>query len=49
MKLNLVFMSIRHYSAVPLTGTTSAKHMREDLDIYDFELLGGGGANLTLA
>ena len=25
---------------LPLTGTTDADHMREDLDIHDFELTG---------
>lgn len=34
----VVFRFARHVGMLPLTGTTSAAHMREDLAISDFEL-----------
>ncbi|HWW62268.1 MAG TPA: aldo/keto reductase [Thermoanaerobaculia bacterium] len=34
----VVFRFARQVGILPLTGTTSAKHMREDLDIEDFAL-----------
>jgi diketogulonate reductase-like aldo/keto reductase len=34
----IFFRFVSQAGIVPLTGTTSAPHMREDLDIFDFEL-----------
>jgi diketogulonate reductase-like aldo/keto reductase len=34
----IFFRYLSHSGIVPLTGTTSEKHMREDLGIFDFEL-----------
>jgi diketogulonate reductase-like aldo/keto reductase len=34
----IFFRYLSHAGIVPLTGTTSEQHMREDLDIFDFEL-----------
>jgi diketogulonate reductase-like aldo/keto reductase len=33
---------------VPLTGTSSEQHMREDLDIFDFELSSEDLKNVSL-
>lgn len=34
----IFFRYLSHSGIVPLTGTSSEKHMKEDLDIFDFEL-----------
>lgn len=34
----IVFRFALHVGMIPLTGTTSETHMREDLSVYDFEL-----------
>jgi diketogulonate reductase-like aldo/keto reductase len=34
----ILFRYLTQSDIVPLTGTTSATHMREDLEIFDFEL-----------
>ena len=34
----VLFRYLTHEDIVPLTGTTSETHMREDLEIFDFEL-----------
>ncbi|MCH7937179.1 MAG: aldo/keto reductase, partial [Proteobacteria bacterium] len=34
----MVFRFAIDVGMVPLTGTTDAKHMREDLDVFDFRL-----------
>jgi diketogulonate reductase-like aldo/keto reductase len=34
----ILFRYLTQVDVVPLTGTRSAKHMREDLDIFEFEL-----------
>ena len=34
----ILFRYLTQSEVVPLTGTTSTKHMREDLEIFDFEL-----------
>jgi diketogulonate reductase-like aldo/keto reductase len=34
----IFFRYLSHSGIVPLTGTTSEQHMKEDLDIFDFEL-----------
>ena len=34
----IFFRYLRHIGIVPLTGTCSEQHMREDLSIFDFEL-----------
>jgi diketogulonate reductase-like aldo/keto reductase len=35
----VLFRYLTQEHVVPLTGTTSARHMREDLEIFEFELL----------
>ena len=35
----ITFRFALHIGILPLTGTTSLQHMRDDLDIHDFELL----------
>lgn len=37
----VLFRYLHQQGVVPLTGTTSEKHMKEDLDILDFELSSG--------
>ena len=34
----IIFRFALHRSMLPLTGTTNSQHMRDDLDINDFEL-----------
>jgi diketogulonate reductase-like aldo/keto reductase len=34
----ILFRYLTQSDIVPLTGTTSATHMREDLEIFDFQL-----------
>jgi diketogulonate reductase-like aldo/keto reductase len=34
----IFFRYLRYVGIVPLTGTCSEQHMREDLGIFDFEL-----------
>ena len=34
----VVFRFALDVGMIPLTGTTSAEHMRADLDVFDFEL-----------
>ena len=34
----IVFRFAIDVGMVPLTGTTDAEHMREDLDVFDFRL-----------
>ncbi len=41
------FRYLTQIGIVPLTGTTSAAHMREDLAIFDFELAGNELAAIT--
>jgi len=35
----ILFRHLTQSDIVPLTGTTSATHMREDLEIFQFELM----------
>jgi len=37
----ILFRYLTQNGVAPLTGTTSARHMREDLEIFDFELASG--------
>jgi diketogulonate reductase-like aldo/keto reductase len=41
------FRYLSQSGVVPLTGTCSGQHMREDLDIFDFELASGELNNLS--
>lgn len=34
----IVFRFALHVGMIPLTGTTNERHMRDDLDVFDFEL-----------
>jgi diketogulonate reductase-like aldo/keto reductase len=37
----ILFRYLTQNGVAPLTGTTSTRHMREDLEIFDFELTAG--------
>jgi aryl-alcohol dehydrogenase-like predicted oxidoreductase len=37
-KLALIQRSVPDVGILPLTGTTSADHMRQDLEVFDFQL-----------
>jgi diketogulonate reductase-like aldo/keto reductase len=43
----ILFRYLTESDIVPLTGTTSATHMREDLEIFDFELTSGEVARIS--
>ena len=34
----IIFRFVVHIGMLPLTGTTNPQHMKDDLDINDFEL-----------
>lgn len=44
----IFFRYLSHSGIVPLTGTTSEQHMREDLSIFDFELSSEDLRNVSL-
>jgi len=44
----IFFRYLSHSGIVPLTGTTSEQHMREDLSIFDFELSSEDIKNVSL-
>jgi len=44
----IFFRYLSHSGIVPLTGTTSEQHMREDLSIFDFELSSEDSRNVSL-
>ncbi|MCG7851615.1 MAG: hypothetical protein MIO92_03760, partial [Methanosarcinaceae archaeon] len=44
----IFFRYLSHSNIVPLTGTTSGQHMREDLSIFDFELSSEDLKNVSL-
>ena len=37
-EVQVFFRYLSHLGIIPLTGTTSQEHMRQDLDIFDFAL-----------
>jgi len=44
----IFFRYLSHSGIVPLTGTTSEQHMKEDLGIFDFELSSEDLKNVSL-
>jgi diketogulonate reductase-like aldo/keto reductase len=44
----IFFRYLSYFGIVPLTGTSSEKHMREDLDIFNFELSSEDLKNVSL-
>lgn len=47
-EVQIFFRYLSHSGIVPLTGTTSEQHMREDLSIFDFELSSEDLKNVSL-
>ena len=48
IEAQIFFRYLSQSGIVPLTGTSSGQHMREDLSIFDFELSSEDFKNVSL-